>query len=379
MKPTSPSDLVLEYVRNHEPSDALKISKALGFEKKETKRILYQLLQGGRIEMDKSAGDRPIWQPLSEKTSVHHLKDLCDEFDLGSMDYQLSNSGGRYSVTCQLKGDDRLPPTTGRAEILDKRAKVRAAHSMLLTIAGSSRVPKECSQKAGLLFLNAYNMGSQFVQFGKIERDESSYLEFKGGKDDKSSWDYVQFKEYFKAVVGKQISGIINCQYLMIENGVIPKPGEIYFGVHDNGTIQGIKVRIDSLEQVKSVESKTIDKINLLFDNVLRSLNPSPRILNINLEIDPINSKESHLNFLFIVRIILPISPYPRSCSFKSRFYMRDNASTRDATKGERDHLKFKIETKQTDTQGAYPMVHLIGGGLLLGCIILILFWFNKL
>eukprot|EP01130_Rhizamoeba_saxonica_P014912 TRINITY_DN658_c0_g1_i4.p1 TRINITY_DN658_c0_g1~~TRINITY_DN658_c0_g1_i4.p1 ORF type:complete len:196 (+),score=31.69 TRINITY_DN658_c0_g1_i4:160-747(+) len=86
-----------------------------------------------------------------------------------------------------------------------------------------------------------------------IEYEEGKNYEFKGAEDSSVSWDYKAFRNVFKKDYGRTVCGFLNSG----------EGGKLIFGIHDDGTVQGIVLNREERDHAR-----------LLYDNQIKFMYP---------------------------------------------------------------------------------------------------------
>jgi len=149
------------------------------------------------------------------------------------------------------------------------------------------------------------------VRGQKYPLEEGRNIEFKGGLDANEHWSVGNARSYLKEVSGEYISAFLNSRIA----------GRLMFGIHDNGTIQGIRM-----------QAKDKDNARLAFDNnVLPHFYPIVEVKRnlVLFEIIPIQDRAgSSLMDLHLISVtVLPAFGDLRVYFFKEFAYVKREAS----------------------------------------------------
>jgi hypothetical protein len=334
------SDRILKYLETSPNSDKLKISNELGIKNTSSiNRCLDKLERQKRVVQRKDGTTRPLWSLPPERTSEDELIDLLKKYSLKEPQITVIYDNGRYHGQCRIELESKTIECTGKREIESGRARVRAAHEMLSKIVQHAK-DNNLKREASKLYSLALHRGSEF-KYGEVYRAENRSLEYKGSTDH-APWEWPKFKSTFKKEIGRIISGFINRNILDKAN----KIGEAVFGVHSNGTIRGIKYPMQSGDKFALTWNNIQDSVKLLFDDCTKNVVPSPLVYGATIRIETVDFKKEDFNDVFILFLIvvhLPIDAPQVPCYVKNKdetYYVRHEASTREATDEERNILK---------------------------------------
>lgn len=177
-----------------------------------------------------------------------------------------TNSSGLFGCTCKLSfphGEIRFTAdchhlTASAAKMqaarqaLETLAKTsQEAHAQLMKIPAALRQPPDNSPSPRIQELS-------FVKGHKLNVDETSSVEFKGGPNPGTPMTYEALKHLFapkweRKPVGAYVSAFLNGS----------APARMLFGVHDDGTVHGVRL-----------SSKQRDKIRLAVDHLITQCYP---------------------------------------------------------------------------------------------------------
>lgn len=271
-----------------------------------------------------------------ERTSIEELQEFCSKNSLPQPNYECNydyDSQRQYfQVTLALPNNIQLK-VVGKPEILKERAQMRSAHEMLREIALNSKLSKQQMQECGRLYALALHRGSKFKAGESIKLRENDAIEFKGAKKAEEFWNFQHFRNDLRSLLGDYICGFLNCNCLYGS-----KVREIYFGIHDSSTIQGI---FKQLEDVTTGWKNTEDELRLLIDDILRDLNPSPAFFGVVINFEMVEPKEPLAGVLFLLRVSIPITAPRQCCTFKKVLKLRHFGSNRPVSDPKLQNMMF--------------------------------------
>ena len=185
----------------------------------------------------------PLWTAAtSERTSFDELCDLAQESDAEvnvSYFFRAHDADGDR-VECSLvwKARDRDEPVVATSTRLhEPDAKVHAAHALLHKLQLVYDSNTAMCNKLRNLYSIALQRGLSSSRGNLHPFPESTFLEFKGCADERGDWTRSNFTAMFRDEAAKNAVAMWN-SFLLYPTD----EGRIYFGIHDNRSMHGVKI-----------------------------------------------------------------------------------------------------------------------------------------
>ena len=146
------------------------------------------------------------------------------------------------------------------------------------------------------------------------------FVERKGSLKPLQPWKYANFLQRLSKTLGKAICSFINTNVL--SGG--PTFREIVYGIHDNGTIQGIEI-VGNVKEFEKEQHSWKDKISTDVTKALNKCEPLPVVDCFINFVEP-KETEPNSNILVLVSVCPILKCLP--CTYDKKFYVRNGASS---------------------------------------------------
>lgn len=174
--------------------------------------------------------------------------------------------------------------------------------------------------------------------------EEGAFLEFKGTNG--KNYEYTSFKNAFNQCVWENSCGFINLH--AYENTNIVKQAKIIFGIHDLGTIQGVRIIISKDKTKDELKRQIKDELGRIIVNKANNFaQPKEISSHVSVDIQEVFMKSYFPDneFRILVTVTISIPHFPTICSYNDIFYYRQpNAGSISRMSINQIHRRFTLE-----------------------------------
>lgn len=247
------ADDILFVLRCHGSQTTREIARTfrlLGFvqcTKTSLNRIIFKMRDSQQVLEKPTEWKAPLWVAASsERTSFDELWDLAQESNaaIGVSFFFRTHEVDGDRVECSLvwKVRDRADAVVAATAVrlLEPDAKIYAAHALLRELRQYYTKENDASmcEKLRRLYSLALQRGLSYARGRPYPFGESTFLEFKGSEDEQTAWTRKLYSDKLSEQAVLNAAAMWNSFLLNQSDDV----GRIYFGIHDNRTMNGIKI-----------------------------------------------------------------------------------------------------------------------------------------